>query len=257
MENLLRQFDALLRRQSRFIGRKVERLQHVTRITGSTPELHDNLIIWSDLNATNAPQQIQQQIEYYAAIEHPFQWIVYHHDQPANLQQLLTSAGFRTDASEVVVVAPAADIAAIETPGACEIQRLTSPGELEPLLQVQDAVWGGQYQDFVVRWLGTLLRDHLDQCCIVVARKDGQPAGAAWCTLFPHSPFAPLFGGSVVSEFRGQGIYRAMVAARAKAALATGHSHCVVDAGPESLPILLRNGFQEITQRTEMVMDHN
>jgi predicted acetyltransferase len=59
-----------------------------------------------------------------------------------------------------------------------------------------------------------------------------------------------LLGGATLPDWRGRGLYRAMVAARAREAAARGVPLLHVDASPASAPILRRCGFHEITTST-------
>jgi predicted acetyltransferase len=59
-----------------------------------------------------------------------------------------------------------------------------------------------------------------------------------------------LLGGATLPEWRGRGLYRAMIAARAREAVARGFRLLHLDASPASAPILRRCGFHEITTST-------
>jgi predicted acetyltransferase len=48
-------------------------------------------------------------------------------------------------------------------------------------------------------------------------------------------------------EYRGKGLYTALVAVRLQEALRRGARYLTVDASPMSAPILRRLGFQQIT----------
>ena len=55
-----------------------------------------------------------------------------------------------------------------------------------------------------------------------------------------------LFGGAVLPEARGRGVYRALVHARWRSAVERGTPALTVQAGRMSMPILERLGFQWI-----------
>jgi GNAT superfamily N-acetyltransferase len=61
--------------------------------------------------------------------------------------------------------------------------------------------------------------------------------------LHAGTEFAGLFGGGTLPQWRGRGIYRALVAYRARLAAARGYRYLQVDASPASRPILERLGF--------------
>jgi len=68
-----------------------------------------------------------------------------------------------------------------------------------------------------------------------------------------RTAFATLWGGSTLKEWRGRGIYKALVAYRARLAVARGYSHLEVDASDDSRPILQRLGFVPVTTTTPYV----
>jgi GNAT superfamily N-acetyltransferase len=65
--------------------------------------------------------------------------------------------------------------------------------------------------------------------------------------------FATLWGGSTLPDWRGRGIYRAIVAYRANLAAQRGFRYLQVDASADSRPILERLGFITVTTTTPFV----
>ncbi|MFD4043109.1 GNAT family N-acetyltransferase, partial [Streptomyces sp. NPDC058605] len=61
---------------------------------------------------------------------------------------------------------------------------------------------------------------------------------------------AGLWGGGTVEGWRGRGLYRALVAHRARAAADRGYRYLQVDAMSTSRPILERLGFEPLTTTT-------
>jgi GNAT superfamily N-acetyltransferase len=57
-----------------------------------------------------------------------------------------------------------------------------------------------------------------------------------------------LFGGSVLEEARGLGVYQALIAARWEAAVARGTPALTVQAGRMSKPIVEKLGFVGVGQ---------
>jgi GNAT superfamily N-acetyltransferase len=76
---------------------------------------------------------------------------------------------------------------------------------------------------------------------------------AAWLVLREGEGFAGLWGGSTLAEWRGRGIYRAMVAQRAQLAVQRGVKYLQVDASEDSRPILQRLGLHAVTTTTPYV----
>lgn len=81
----------------------------------------------------------------------------------------------------------------------------------------------------------------------VVALAGDVPVSAARMELVPGTRFAGLWGGGTVESWRGRGIYRALVAHRARAAVERGYRYLQVDALATSRPILERLGFEPLT----------
>jgi GNAT superfamily N-acetyltransferase len=69
----------------------------------------------------------------------------------------------------------------------------------------------------------------------------------------PGTEFAGLWGGSTLAAWRGRGIYRALVAHRARIAAARGIRYLHVDATEDSRSILQRLGFIAVTTTTPYV----
>jgi GNAT superfamily N-acetyltransferase len=87
----------------------------------------------------------------------------------------------------------------------------------------------------------------------VVAWADGTPVSAARLELYHGTDFAGLFGGGTHPDWRGRGIFRALVAYRALVAAQHGFRYLQVDAMPTSRPILQRLGFVELATTTPFI----
>jgi GNAT superfamily N-acetyltransferase len=85
-----------------------------------------------------------------------------------------------------------------------------------------------------------------------VAEVAGEIVSAAW-VRFRGGSFATLHGGGTLPEWRGRGIYRALVAERARLALEHGYARLAVDTSEASRPILERLGFAAITTTTPYI----
>ena len=83
---------------------------------------------------------------------------------------------------------------------------------------------------------------------LLLATVDGEPAGAAGMGIFPPAG-AILQGGAVRPQFRGRGIYRALVAARQEIARQANVDGLTVWGGHMSGPILAGLGFEKVGWR--------
>ena len=91
---------------------------------------------------------------------------------------------------------------------------------------------------------------------MTVAMAGDLPVSGARMELHPGTDFASLWGGGTVAAWRGRGIYRALIAHRARIAAASGYRFLQVDASSQSRPILSRLGFAALSTTTPYVYEH-
>jgi GNAT superfamily N-acetyltransferase len=207
-----------------------------------------NFVLYSSLTAATADAVIQGEIAYFSGLGQSFEWKLYAHDQPADLQARLAAHGFTIGEEEAIVVLPLAEaLTALYDLGGHDVRCLTDPDHLEDVLLVESAVWGADDTDHI-RHLADELRAAPNSLSIYVGYVDGHPASCGWVRFAPGSTFAGLWAGSTILQYRGRGLYRALVAARAREARARGVGFLNVDASAMSRPILERLGFQCITR---------
>jgi GNAT superfamily N-acetyltransferase len=204
-------------------------------------------VVYSALTETNADEEIMAQLAYFERRGMPFEWKLYLHDRPADLRARLARFGIETDEEEAVMVLDlSARPALLEAAPAMEVRRVTDPAELDLLVAIEEAVWARSYT-----MMGDVLEETLrktpDEIAIYLAYADGIPAASAWVNFHPGTHFASIWGGSTLAEFRGRGLYTALLTVRAREAAARGFRFLTVDAGPMSRPILAQHGFETIT----------
>src|SRR5690606_1904808 len=74
----------------------------------------------------------------------------------------------------------------------------------------------------------------------------GQVVSAAWVRYSPGTDFCSFWGGSTHPAARRRGVYRALVAERARLATERGFPFVRVDCSPDSLPTLPRLGLERV-----------
>ncbi|WMX48481.1 GNAT family N-acetyltransferase [Streptomyces roseicoloratus] len=247
--------DRQLRRDARPDGpaARVERDGSVVRQTG--PAHGWNGVLWSALTAADADAAVAAQIRHFRSVGHGFEWKLYAHDTPVDLADRLLAAGFVPDERETVMVAEAAAVSAPAVlPEGVELREVTDEEGVRMVVEVHDRAFGGDSTA-----LGRRLLDQLagapGTVAAVLALHHGDPVSAARLELPPGSDFAGLYGGGTVVPWRGQGLYRALVAHRARLAAAHGRRWVQVDAAETSRPILARLGFAALTTTTPYVYE--
>lgn len=227
-----------------------ERDGEVYRVTGPGPEPEANAVLFSRLDPAGADLAIARQVAHYARLGHAFEWKLHDHDGPPDLATRLAAAGFVAGPFETLVVFDLARLTETRAaPDAVELRELTRPDELALLR----AVHPGEHGEWLVRSLASEKQAAPDALRVFAALADGEPVSAGWVRLPRGSSFATLWGGATRIEWRGRGIYSALVHARLEVARDAGRRWATVDAGPNSLPILERRGFRRLARITPWV----
>jgi GNAT superfamily N-acetyltransferase len=172
------------------------------------------------------------------------EWRVFSHDGPANLEAALAAAGFAPEPAESFMVFDLAgrpDFGPL--PAGVTVRRVGDTAGLEDVLAVRAAAFGGEHAALEQELAARLADPTL---ALYVAYVDGTPAASARLEAPLDRPFAGLYGGGVRPQWRGRGLYRALVAARAEEAAGRGVRYLTVDAAETSRPILQRIGFQAL-----------
>jgi GNAT superfamily N-acetyltransferase len=212
-------------------------------------------VVWSDLDAGTADAVIAEQVGYFADRGEQFEWKLYSYDQPHDLGERLAAAGFVAEEAEALVVADAGQIAGHDgaegvLPGGVRLIPVTDEAGVELMTDVHDRVFGPDPQ--LRGRLLEQLRNSPEFNVLVLAMAGDTPVCAARIS-FDATDFAGLWGGGTLPQWRGRGIYRAMVGYRARLAAERGYRYLQVDASPMSRPILERLGFVCLATTTPYV----
>jgi hypothetical protein len=198
---------------------------------------------------------IARQRDYFAARGEAVGWPVRAHDRPADLTERLRAAGFVPEETDTVLIGFAAELATGPAlPDGVALRWVTADADMRRIAAMQSAVWGQDWS-----WLGENLIGRIavapDDIAVVVAEAGGDVVSTAWLAFFEPGAdsFARMLGGSTLPQWRGRGIYRALVAVRARCAAARGVKYLQVDASDDSAPILRRLGFHAVTTTTTYV----
>jgi GNAT superfamily N-acetyltransferase len=196
---------------------------------------------------------IARQRDYFAARNEGVEWKTYGHDRPPDLAARLCAAGFVAEEPETVLVGRTEQMAADPVlPEGVVLRRVTADADMRRIADMESAVW-----DDDRTWTGShLIREVAaapDDYVVLTAEARGQVVAAGWLSFRPGTAFAGLWGGATLREWRGRGIYHALVARRAQLAAARDVPYLQVDASSDSAPILRRLGFQVLTTTTPYV----
>ena len=140
----------------------------------------------------------------------------------------------------------------VELPEGVRLLTVTDPSGADLAADVHEQAFGTSAARVRQRMLSQLA-DTPETVRIVVAMAGDVPVCAARMELNPGTDFASLWGGGTVAAWRGRGIYRALIAYRARIAAELGYRYLHVDASSQSRPILQRLGFAALSTTTPHV----
>ncbi len=196
---------------------------------------------------------IARQRDFYAARGEAVEWKLHGHDLPEDLPVRLSAAGFEPEEQETVVIGLAAPLAAdTSVPEGVNLREVTTRTDLDRIASMETAVWG-EDRFFLAESLERELAADPSGMTVVVAEAGSAVVCAGWIRFVEGTAFATLWGGSTLPEWRGRGIYKAVVRCRAALAVARGFTYLQVDASDDSRPILQRCGFVAVTTTTPYV----
>lgn len=255
---LLEAYDAQLRREAEVFT--------ATEVTHDGPLVRarfqrGGFVSYRDLDGLTGPDLdalIQRTIAYFrdqTDVE-DFEWKTRGHDAPADLRERLLTAGFRSEPEETVMIGEATALAVpADTPAEVSLRRLdpdaaTFTDDAHRMAAMQSAAFGGgpTADDLIAR-----LRQPGGVAEAWVAEAGGDVICAGRLEIVPGTEFAGLWGGATLEHWRGHGIYRALVAARASSAIDRGVRYLQSDCTAMSRPILERSGLVPVTTTTPFV----
>lgn len=191
---------------------------------------------------------IARQQAFFAARNQEFEWKTWGHDLPADLPARLIAAGFESEGTETVLIGEAEDLTAPVPLDGITLRETRAEADIEKLVASASEAFGRDV-DYLAGYLNDKKHDP-DTVVVVAETAEGRVVSSARLEVVPGTEFAGLWGGSTLAEYRGRGVYRALVAHRARVALARGVRYLQVDATEHSRPILERLGFVPVTTTT-------
>ena len=244
-EATLAAFDRQLRNAVRptLDGGRFERVGPVIRCVSKDPDGWSG-VEWADLTEDDADAVIAEQLAYFAAKDRSIEWKYYAYDRPADLPDRLRAAGLTPGEEEALMAADVADVPDIAPPEGVRLVDVSDEDGLRAVKSIHDTVFGGDHTALV-----DSMRERLPTGAVVpvLALAGDQPVCAARVDFHLGTDFASLWGGGTLPEWRGRGIYRALVSHRARLARERGFRYLRTDALSTSRPILEKVGFARLT----------
>ena len=235
------------------IDGKVINTDDVVKFVSDNPE--GSYISYFSLNEKTAQAAIEQEMAYFSALGKPFEWKTYCTDSPSNIGKLLISNGFEQEEPESFMALNLATTSERDVDNSRFVEVVDAKG-IRDAVSVQEQVWGGNY-DWQYAHLLNMKTHTPDDISIYVVYEDGKPVTSAWIMFNGESPFAGIWGGSTIAEYRGKGHYSLLLNKRINEAKKRGKQYLIIDASDMSRPIVEKHGFEFISTTTPYVFQPN
>jgi hypothetical protein len=178
------------------------------------------------------------------------EWKTRGHDHAPGLHEALLKNGFIPDEPESIMIGEARLLAVeVVLPEGVTLRRVIEEADVRAMTAMQDEAFGDpvseEMADALLRRLA--LNDGME---LWVAEAEGRIVSAGRLEPVHGTRFAGIWGGATLEKWRGHGIYRALTAARAHAALGMGKMLIHSDSTEYSRPILERSGLVKVSTTT-------
>jgi GNAT superfamily N-acetyltransferase len=178
------------------------------------------------------------------------EWKTRGHDQAPGLHDALIDSGFVAEEPESIMIGEARLLVAdVALPAGVTLRKIESAHDVARMCALQADVFGDP--DPAPETEATLRRlSARDGMELWIAEAGSEVISAGRLEPVAGSDFAGIWGGATRPEWRGKGIYRALTAARAKAALVLGKTLIHSDSTADSKPILEMAGLVKVSTTT-------
>lgn len=179
------------------------------------------------------------------------EWKTRGHDHAPGLAQALADVGFVAEETESVMIGAAAALAVdVPLPPGVAPRRITAEDDVRRMAAMQEEVFGEPMPGMTEDLLRRLATERDDLELWIAEDSTGEIVSAGRLEPVPGTEFAGLWGGCTRAPWRHRGVYRALTAQRARAAVARGARYLHSDSTEYSRPILERSGFRKVSTTT-------
>lgn len=203
-----------------------------------------NCLVYSRLDESDADAAIEEELAYFRGLGRAFEWKLYSHDKPSDLKARLAARGFSIGEDEAIMALELADLPpALAADHPHDVRRVADEAGLADYAAVDARAWSDDHARYMQE-LAKTFHEEPERMSMWLVYVDGVPVCSARIDFPEKSPFASLWGGATLEPYRKRGVYTAILAARAREAIARGYRFLTIDASPMSRPIVARHGFR-------------
>ncbi|WP_108125148.1 GNAT family N-acetyltransferase [Saccharospirillum mangrovi] len=225
-----------------------QRFHNDQRVRLLSADRHGSFISYFDVSANDADALIETEIAFFRERGQAFEWKLYDYDQPADMAERLLRQGFVAGEAETFMALDLAKLDADAMSGPV-VTRVQDDAGLVDAIEVQQQVWQEDLSEQLA-YLRQALAAEPDNLAVYVVYLDGKAVSSSRVEFNGASPFAGIWGGGTLAEYRGRGCYSALLQRRLLDAKARGKEYVIIDASPMSQPIVARHGFVPVAMTT-------
>ena len=240
------------RRERNFAGYHREDLDYLVRQTPNEGK-GGAWVYFSNIPEEDLDRIIQDQISFFETKGIPFEWKLYNFDKPENLSDRLRAHDFVSDEEEHLMVLDLSSYSMHEPAldDQVVIEQVRDSSTREAIQRFQEGIWNIDLSDNF-----NYLSDNEAIFSHYVAKVHGEIIGSGWTEYLEGSKFPELHGGAIAPQWRGKGIYSALLAIRLLEISQRGYQYITVDAAPMSYPILQKRGFDSLATSRPFKMNN-
>lgn len=176
-------------------------------------------------------------------------WKTRGHDHASGLHTSLLRAGFVPGEAESIMIGSAEKLAVeVPLPDGVRLRRVLTEAEVRAFCELEAEVFQIEVEPMLQAIMARLAVDELME--VWIAEIEGLVICGGRLEPVAGTDFAGLWGGATLTRWRGQGLYRALTAARARSAMRAGMTLVHSDSTEYSRPILERSGFIKVSTTT-------
>ncbi len=221
----------------------------VQSIHRGVPSALSNRVWFSDLADQEANDRIKQTLATYQSLQVPFMWMLSPNSRPSDLAVRLVAHGFRLTARVRGMLADVDSLMRMggDAAGTNICVEMVNESNMYEWIEVVARGWemAQAAEDAMRSAMKVRFAEDCDKMIEFLARCEGIACGAS--TLERYENFGLFMNGFVKSEYRGRGVFRAMVIARAAWLKERNVPLAAIHALEETAaPLALRMGFEDV-----------
>jgi N-acetylglutamate synthase-like GNAT family acetyltransferase len=211
----------------------------------------EGIVCFARITDVELDSEVTNHISYFQKQNVDFEWKIYDFDEPAKLRERLLDKGFEEGETESLMILDLNDFAPKNKSinDDIEVRRIEADEALKDIVSLQEIIWDRSFS-----WLFDQLKSVLSRTSFYCAYNGSSLIGTGWIEYPDNSHFAEIHGGSVLADYRGQGIYSQLFEIRMRDAIEKGVPYVAADASLMNMPNLERRGFRKLSNTYPLTM---